>query len=589
MAKVTGGGGSGTTGTSAYTADWTVTIAPEGDVSEDVTEIVLTRRRGADTVTVRLDTSERTHALEEQADITVELTDNNSTVNFDGFVDDVTDSDEEPKVTIDGRTDRARLDDVSLVGTIDADSLWGVIDWVIDTGPGQVRGFSFDQVQHEDDYGLFGGSTDFGKIDVTHAGPFGVNDETFNQHETVSGNRGKQAQLSVVAYQNNTSTTYTMDITGQDANGDTVTASIDLPPGTDAQEAFGTADPKLALSGGNGRWTQVDSISTDIPDFSDDSIVLITANIYNFVKTNYQFRAAENQSVSDFLDNLINYISALDDGQEWEWILDGTNIRFRPVIQNFPATFIFTEGQNVIRPIATRNLDSVKNYIKVDGTGSVTVWMWAYNGDFQWSFDNPHESGEYPDSGVVHKSSPGSNDIDDIDLRAGSISSDKITDYFQALEVAKSAIETVNATAVSGTAPVDGILNAEVDDVAEVYYPSRGIPQKVADNQFTVEKVEFRLTTQEARTEIDFGQARPDATEMIGNVAISEIVSRSNRDTFMSLSSSTSLTGLNQEFNQVAGGGGFAAVAGTITKEYADGTVKVEGDDGEIYDRVEIV
>ena len=126
--------------TQAYSVSWTVTVEPEGDVSADVTDITYTREDGnPNSVTVELDTSQRPHALEEQADITVILSDANDTVRFDGFVDDVDDSDSEPKVTLDARTPEGRLDDTTVVGTYNENNLWDVINGIVDTGPSRIR------------------------------------------------------------------------------------------------------------------------------------------------------------------------------------------------------------------------------------------------------------------------------------------------------------------------------------------------------------------------------------------------------------------------------------------------------------------
>ena len=149
--------------TQAYSVDWTVEVEPEGDVSNDVTSITYTREVGnPNSVTVELDTSERPHALEEQADITVILSDANTTVRFDGFVDEVNDSETEPLVTLDGRTPEGRLDDTTVVGTYNENSVWAVINGVVDTGPSRIRGISYDLSAATADYVVFAGSTDFG-------------------------------------------------------------------------------------------------------------------------------------------------------------------------------------------------------------------------------------------------------------------------------------------------------------------------------------------------------------------------------------------------------------------------------------------
>lgn len=572
--------------TQAYSVDWTVNVEPEGDVSDDVTEITYTRENGnPNSVTVTLDTSQRPHALEEQADITVILSDSNATVRFDGFVDDVDDDTTEPKVTLDARTPEGRLDDTTVVGTYNENNLWDVIDGVVDTGPSRVRGITYDAADAKEEYGLFSGATDFGRVEVNYASDFDQSTEEFHQHETVDDNRGKQAELQIDSYYNNTPTTYTMDISGKDADGNTVTASLDLPPADSVEDAYGTDAIKLALSGGNQLFAEVNSISTDIGSLPPMSFVYMDASIYNYVKTDWNFSAQQGDSTRNFLDRITSYIQSLDSGTPWEYFVDDDvdELVVRPQQTREPSLYTFTEGQNVIRPVAKRNLDGVKNYVQVSGAGGVNVWTWAYNGNVytMWGYDNPHERGVFPDDTSDKftwkwKDSPGGgiNDIDQIDLRGTSVSSNQITGWYQALAVAHDVFDEAYRTSVSGTAPVAGIMDARPGDKAEVYYPSRGIPQKVTDNTYTVEKVEYQVAPDEAKTEIEFGTKRKTATETIGDAAVNEIIQR------------------RKSVRQSGGEnvvGGFDPVVGEITELNDDGTATVSAENGETYENVRII
>jgi len=567
--------------TQAYSVNWTVNVQPEGDVSGDVTEITYTRENeNSNSVTVELDTSQRPHALEEQADVTVVLSDKNETVRFDGFVDDVSDHDTEPKVTLDARTPEGRLDDTSVVGAYNENNIWGVIEGVVDGGPSKIRNITYDAAAAKDRYGLFSGATDFGSVSIGHYGLFGVNSDNFNQHEVISDDRGKEAALQVDYYENTTATTYTLDITGKDANGDEVKASLDLPPGGTAKDAFGTNNVRLALTGGTRLWTEVNSITTDIPNVTGNTIVAVSGNILNYVKTDYQFSATQGLSTRDVLNQLTSYIQSLD-GRKWEYDVKDTTdeLVVRPVQTRDPALFTFTEGQNVIRPVANRDIDDVKNYVQVSGKGGVNVWVWAWKGAFytMWGYDNPHERGVFPDdtSGQYTwkwKDSPGINDIDQIDLRATAVSDNQITGWYQALGVAHETMDRVYRTSVSGTAPIAGIMDARPGDRVEVYYPSRGIPQKVADNTYRVKKVEYQVAPDEAKTTVEFGTKRPTATETIGQAAVNEIIQRRKSNKGGS--------------NAV---GGFDPIVGTITEVNDDGTATVSAENGKTYENVRIV
>jgi len=130
--------------TQAFAVEWRVTIQPEGDVSGDVAEITIIEESGVDSATVKLDTSKRPHALEEQRDITIRLDDGNTVREFDGYTDSVSDDEERPVVTVNARTPIGVLDDSTAVGVIKEDNLFRVIEAIIDDSAGRVRELYFD-------------------------------------------------------------------------------------------------------------------------------------------------------------------------------------------------------------------------------------------------------------------------------------------------------------------------------------------------------------------------------------------------------------------------------------------------------------
>lgn len=578
--------------TQAFSVDWTVEIAPEGDVSEDVAEITLIEEPGVNSATVKLDTSKRPHALEEQRDIHVEVDDGNTTKTFDGFTDSISDDEERPVVTVDARTPIGILDDATAVGVISEDNLFGVIHAIIDTSAGKVREITFDPAELENQYGTFGGSTNFGKISVAHIGVFGVNDDSLDTRE--SSDNGKEAEIRFSNYYNGTGNTYTMDIEGLDGDGNTVTASVDLPPADDADEAFGGQPTfKLALSGGNGLWAEVTNVSTDIPNF-DSSVgpedgIYFGASIWNYVKTDWRFKLDTLTSVNQAISRIVQYLSGLDDARDWEFFIDDANdeLVVQPEESAERTTYVFREGDNVLKPVATRDLDGVRNFVKVIGSNNVNFWAWAYNGEFQWSLSNPFDNGDYPDSGIFFEDSPGNgqNDIDQINIRGEKLQSNQFSSWYQAIEIGQKALREFYRTPVSGQAPVSGLHPATPGDRAEVYYPSRGIPQKVTDNTYNIEKVETRITPEEAKTMIDFGTSKPNMADQIG-AGSSMIRNDISNNVAQHASSVTTSEQVDQEGTTIEGGGG---LVGTLVEQNADGTWVVEAEDGNTYENVRVI
>jgi len=571
--------------TQAYTVSWAVDIQPEGSVTPDVAEITITEESGKpNTATVTLDTSESPHALEEQQPITIEIEDGNTLKRFVGITDAVKDDEEKPVVTVDARQSRGLLDDTTAAGTADEPNLFRVLEFLIDTGPSDVREIAYDAASDESTYGTFAGSTDYGSISIAHYPRFGVNSDGFDQHETSS--QEKEIELRINDYVNNTSQTYVCDVTGTDGAGNTVEASFDLPPGEDAEDAYGTNTFKLALSGGNERVVSIDSISTNVPDLIQPARVGLGGSIFNYVKTNWNFNLRNLTSVNDAISRIVRYISSLDDANDWEYFVkpvDGSadELIVQPESTASADRYVFREGDNVLKPAVSRDLDGVRNFIKVSGANDVNLWAWAYNGDLQWSLDNPFETGEYPDSGVKYESSPApQNDIDQINLRAESLASNSFTSFRQVLEIGKKALDEYLRTPVTGQAPLPGVHPADPGDEAEVYYPSRGIPAKVASNVYTVKKVEYSITPEEAKTTIDFGSPKRNLGSVIGSGG-----SLLRNDISSSIQQYSTRTGDNQDG---AGGGGLLVV-GTLDSQNDDGTWVVSGEDGNTYDNVRVI
>lgn len=600
--------------TQAFSVDWTVTIQPEGDVSDDVVEITIIEEEGINSATVTLDTSKQPHALEEQEDISITVDDGNTTKSFDGFTDSIDDDDTRPVVTVDARTPIGVMDDSIAVGDISEDNLFQVIDAIVDTTAGEVREITFDPTDLESQYGTFGGSTVFGSLDVVYSDNFNYTEEDFEQQET--SDEGKEAEIVFDFYDNNTGTTYTLDITGNDKDGNTVTASLDLPDAGDASTAFGDDTVKLALSGGNELWDEVTSISTDIPD-NPGGTITFGASIQNYVKTDWDFSLNSLTSVRAAVSRVVQYMSGIDNATDWEFFVDQANdeLIVQPTSDSIPERYVFREGDNVLKPVASRDLDGVRNFVKVLGQGGINFWAWAYDGDLQWSLDDPFESGEYPDSGVVYDSSPGGgqNDIDQINIRGEKLQSDTFTSYFQLIDIGKEALKQLYRTPVTGQAPVSGVHPATPGDEAEVFYPSRGIPQKVADNVYQIEKVETRVTPESAKTLIDFGSAKPTLADQMGAGSsmirndISNNVSKHTTTITSTKNSTTEKTVMQvlQNFSsedveklsefvynisvEDAQDRAKFPITGTLDSQNSDGTWEVTGDDSNTYSDVEVI
>lgn len=578
--------------TQAFSVDRLVEITKRGsstarDVTRDVSEVIIQENQDSpDSATVKLDTSQRSHAILEQSDIHIEVDDGNDTKTFDGFVDEVADDDSKPVVTIDAREPAGLLDDVALVGTVDKSNLFDVLDGIINEGASQVRQLSFDPSELKSDYPNLGVSAVFGQLDVSHFGWFNVNNDSWEQQETLADDA--KAQLNIDFYNNNTGNTYVLEINGKDADGNTVTATWDLVPGGSVQDAFGTSSPKLVLNGGNERWAEVTSISTDVPDLQGGARVLMSATVETLIKTTYDFRASADRSVRDGIELIVSYLSSLDDQNDWEYFVDDVQdeVIVQPKEPESPATYVYREGQNVIRPVANRNLDGVRNFVAVRGAGSVNAWAWAYGGEFRTSRSNPFDSGAYPTGGNVFESSPAGavNDIDEINLRSASLESDQISSPRQAEDLAKKGLRELYETPVKGTAPISGVHEASPGDLAEVYYPSRGIPQRVPSNVFEVDQVETHIEQDDARTEVDFGTKRPNTSDVISALMGGGSGLASVRG------------GLSNDVSQYLGddgsGGGSSGpfpIVGTVMEQNDDGTYRVEAESGEIYPNVRVI
>jgi len=567
--------------TQAYSVDWTVSIQPEGDVSADVAELkILQEDKKPDSATVVLDTSEKPHALKERKDITITVDDGNNAVKFDGVTDSVKDDETKPIVTIDAREREGLLDDVHAVGLIDADNLFRVIDELVNNTAGQIREISFDPASLESNYGTFGSSTNFGSLKVKYypLSEPGASTETFTQNETLSGNQEYEVELRIDSYENDTGTIYTLDITGEDADGNTVKASLDLPPGTDADDAFDTDVIKLGLVGGNQRFQKVTGVDTNIPN--DEATVYMNAKLWNYVKTRWRFKADAIQTVNEALDRLVSYISGLDNANGWEYFVDQSGeLIVQPESSATPDKYVFKEADNVLKPVANRDLDGVRNFVKVNGANTLNIWAWAYDNSLYYSIFKPFENGKFPDSAIEFESDPDvtSNHIDQINLRAEALKSNSITSLTQALDLAKKALRQYLRTPVSGKAPVAGIHPANPGDDAEIYFPSRGIPSMVADNVYRIKKVEYTITPEKAKTTMDFGTAEPNLGDMIaagGQLGRTDI----SRD-IQQLS-----TGVGAGTGNVG-----AQVVGELDSQNSDGTWRVIGEDGNTYDNVRVI
>lgn len=571
--------------TQAYSADWTVTIAPEGDVSEDVTELKIIREDGINTATVELDTSERPHALMEREDIHISITDGNDTVEFDGYTDAVEDDPEDPIVQVDARSLPGALDDADAVGVISEDTIWDCIDALLDSSPGQVREITFDPQPLKDEFGTFANSTNYAGITGSDTSGKGLDAVILNDKQT--SEYGQEVELRFDYYENPTSEFYTLNIEGQDANGTTVTATIDLPPGSDAQDAFGSDSVKLALSGGNQLWTDVTSVTMDSPSGVDG--LYFAAEIWNHVKTDWRFRPGENTSIRAALEDMVAYLSGLDAARTWGFTvdIDSQTLNVRPDEERpEPDTHVFREGDNVLKPVANRDIDGLRNFIKVEGP-IYAGWFWAYNGTKRYLLQNPFDTGSFPGGGIPFGNTPagGQFDIDQINLRAEKLQSDTFTDRLQILYIGRKALDEFVQVPVNGKAPMAGVKNVEVGDIAEVYYPSRGIPQKVVDNQYAVEKVEYDLTPNECITTVEFAASKPDMADMInaGGAMIRNDLSSDVARYAQNVTTSQQAARQGQ-----ADVGGFPAV-GTLQSQNDDGTWTVETEDGETYDDVRVI
>jgi hypothetical protein len=561
-----------------YSASARVKIEPQGFVTEDVVEVVLTEEKERiDSAKIKLDTSKNAHGINENKDVDVWLEQDGTQKHFTGKTDKIKDSPDQPVVTVEARAPAAPLSDTTAVGEYLTNTVWGVIYQLIEREPGKVRGINFDRELHEDRYGTFSNRTDFGNLYInTDFDTF-----RFNTFQDLPSGEEKPGAFEFSGYDNQTSETYSVTIIGKDKNDDTVEATLDIPPGTDVENVLGGSNvPPDSVSGGTEKFNRITDYDTSIPQ-NPPSRVLIQFDFINYFKTNFRFEAVEGKSVKDALDNIASLISA-EDGQRWEYIVDDSqDLIFRPVSERpEPSRYLAKERDNVIRPVAQISLDNVANFVTVEGANDVKVWAYAYQEDFYISDESPLEFGL--GVGDVFDSSGGVNDIDQINLRSpgdANVKDDNINSEGQAEAEAKDLLRRLYRTSVSGTAPFAGLKEIKPRDELEVFYPSRGIPQRVADPVFEVEKVEWRVRQGEAVTEADFSVRRTDAEEAIRNV-VSDTISDSDV--------------VQNKIEEAAGGGsggggGDFPVKGTITKVYDSGKVKIETASGETFDNVEIV
>jgi len=147
---------------------------------------------------------------------------------------------------------------------------------------------------------------------------------------------------------------------------------------------------------------------------------------------------------------------------------------------------------------------------------------------------------------------------------------------------------------VSGVSTVSGLHPATPGDEAEIYYPSRGIPQKVADNVYSIQKVEYTVAVDEAQTKIDWGLSEPSTGDMIK--ATSSTIQGGGGGggggfTQFLRNDLSETTQQTVDQGQTQGGafaGGFPLV-GTIKEANDNGTFDVQGEDGNLYENVRVI
>jgi len=571
-----------------FSIGWDVSIQPEGDVSDDAIEVVLERNEEGNQATVILDTSETPHALEEQYQIQITLDDGNDSVEFTGWVDNVDDDAQKPIVTVDARSATGVMKDTSMVGNVDENTIFELLEGILDEGPSEIREITYDPSPYLAEYGNFQRDVDFGAIDVYKSGDETLYREEFEQREIA--NEPVEVQIIWDSYEN-THQDYVMEIYGETDAGQEVTTEVELPLGSGVNQVFDSRKQRLSFDSAD-RVVKISGIQTNIPDqLSPGNEVIFRADLFNYVRTDWFWNVGSNSSVYDAVRTLVSYLSATDQQNTWNFYVDdqsGELLLYTGDERQDSSEFTFIEGQNVTKPVVTRNLDGVRNMVKVRGAAGITVWAWAFKGDLRYSTESPFDANtsvSFPDGGTTFASSPqnGVNDIDEINIRAEQLKGARITSVAQAIEIAQRGLQNFIRTAVTGTAPRPGILDVHPGDIAEIYFPSRGIPQKVDDNRYEVQKVAYRVTPNDAKTEVDFGIRRPNVADMIrsgGGIMRTDLDSDIN------------------EFAQntpggVGGGGsgddGPFPVVGTLEKQKRDGTWQVKGEDGNLYDNVRVI
>lgn len=569
----------------AYQINLSVSTEDAGDVSDDVVSARIIRADdAANSATVKLDTSNDPHAFSELKTITVTIGDGSESTTFSGLIDAVNDDPANPIVTVEARESGGVFDDVGLIGTISGASLFDVIDGIVDQATRDYGLVTFDPQPLKDKYDAFSGGHIFGYLDIVHDGNAGTNKDGFTDSDALSGEQ-TEVMLDFTGtpgtYENNTGTTYTLTVNGTDTDGNSVTGTLDLPPGTSSSDAFGTLTPKVTLQGTTDfvYFEDVTSISTDIGTLSGSDVVKCQSKLTAAIQTEFEFPIQDNRNARTGLDRMRDYLSGLT-GNSWTYYVDESDaLQFTEKQDIVRRTIRAVEGDNVERPIATRDMDSVRNFIKVDGDKDTNAWAWAYDGEFRVAESTPqgqdlgsHGSkfDDAPDGGSNAIENPNDANTDGIGLRHDILERRELTSQTQVNAVAKQSLRDVYPTHVSGTATFSTLKDVALQDDVEVYYPSRGIPQRVDDNIFGVNRVEYDVSRDGASTTVDFG-TRPTATE-----AITDLV----------------LKILNQTRGQPGGGGGgggFLPVPATVDSVNNDGTVDVTTDGGDVYRNVEVI
>lgn len=531
----------------AYSANWFVRIQPEGNLTDDVARVTIVEEEDRlNSATVVLDESKRNHILEEGADMTVSVEEGTTDKIFEGQVDSVDDDVRRPRATVEGREPAAALEDASAVEVINKRSLFAVIDALVDASNSEVRNIFFDVGKHRDRYGFFANSTIFGKYEFDSA----TDTERFNTFQDVTNVSGDADRpigfdfgLHPVDYENDTGTDFELTVIGTDRNGDEVAAVLVLPTGqTSSVDAFGKERVRPdTTEGGTGRFHDITRFNINPDPATVSGTFRTRIDFVNFVPTTFTWTAQDNTSVRGAIREVLDVIEA-EDGRDWEQtVKPGGELLVRPVSQPNRTRFRAVERQNVQRPVANISLDDVGNFVHVSGKNQVEAWAYAWQGDFYSSTADPKTNGL--SIGSTFETSPGGNDIDEIDLRnpdEANVQNENITDNEQARSVAERALESVYRTAVSGSAPYTGVKEISTDDELEVIYPSRGIPARVSSNIFDVKRVEWRMTDTEATTVADFEQRRTDADEAIVRAILgtdqltNEIDQRIQADVFQS-------------------------------------------------------